>query len=108
VAQAGEADELSAGLLTELQTEFAAARERPQAQSHADAVLDISLELAMPVEKVEAGLAALEAQPRVIRKVLMRRIAERRGWRDSARRTGDGGCNCNLHPPCRSSESGHG
>jgi len=29
----------------------------------------------MPIEKVGAGLVALEAQPRVIRKVLMRRIA---------------------------------
>lgn len=30
----------------------------------------------MPIEKVEPGLAALEAQPRVTRMVLLRRIAE--------------------------------
>ncbi|MGD0267328.1 MAG: hypothetical protein ABSD47_20630 [Candidatus Methylomirabilota bacterium] len=61
VAQTVEAGDVPANLLTELQAEFAAARERPQAQSHADAVLDIALELAMPVEEVEAVLGALKA-----------------------------------------------
>lgn len=51
---------------------------------HADAVQDIAVVLGMPVEKVEAGLIALEAQPRVIRQVLLRRIAER--WVDGQRR----------------------
>ncbi len=37
---------------------------------------DIAVELQMPIEKVETGLAAIEAQPRVIREMLMRRIAE--------------------------------
>jgi len=32
----------------------------------------------MPVERVEAGLAALEAQRLVVREVLIRRIAEKR------------------------------
>jgi hypothetical protein len=76
VAQAVEAGEVSVDLLTELQAEFAAARERPQAQSHADSVLDIALELAMPVEEVETGLAALEAQPGAIQDIFLRRIAE--------------------------------
>jgi hypothetical protein len=58
VAQMVEARDVPANLLTELQAEFAAARERPQAQSHADAVLDIALELAMPVEEMEAVLGA--------------------------------------------------
>ena len=52
---------------------------------------DIALELQMPVEKVEAGLAALEAQPTVTRELLMRRIAER--WLEGQRkafRMGDG------------------
>jgi hypothetical protein len=83
VAEAVEAGDVPQDLLAELQTEFAAARERPQAQSHADAVLDIALELAMPVEKVEAGLAALEAQPRAIRELSVRRIAE--AWLEGQR-----------------------
>jgi hypothetical protein len=66
----------SGDLLTELWAEFEAARERPQTQSCADAVLHISLGLKMPLEKVEAGLAALEAQRRVSRKVLLPWIAE--------------------------------
>ncbi len=51
--------------------EFEASKGKSPEQSHADAVQDIALELAMPVENVEAELAALEAQPRVIREVLM-------------------------------------
>jgi hypothetical protein len=76
VARAVEAGEVSVDLLTELQAEFEAARDRPQEQSHADAVQDIAVELQMRMEEVETGLAALETQPRVIREVLMRRIAE--------------------------------
>ena len=38
----------------------------------------------MPTEKVEAGLAVLEAQPRVIRELLMRRIAE--SWLEGQRK----------------------
>lgn len=44
---------------------------------------DIAAELEMPVEKVEAGLAALEAQPRVVREAPMRRIAE--AWLEGQR-----------------------
>ncbi len=84
VAQAVEAGEVSADLLTELQGELEAARERPQAQSQADTVQDIAVELQMPIEKVEAGLTALEAQPRVNREVLMRQIAE--AWLEAQRR----------------------
>ncbi len=77
VAQAVEAGEAPADLLAELCAEFEASQAKPPAQSHSDAAQDIAVELKMPVEKVEAGLAALEAQPRVIRELLMRRIAER-------------------------------
>ena len=76
VAQAVEAGEVFADLLAELQAEFESSRQKPAEQSHADAVQDIALELEMPVEKVEAGLAALDAQPRVIREMVMRRIAQ--------------------------------
>jgi len=78
VAGAVGAGEVSVDLLTELQAEFEAARDRPQEQRHADAVQDIAVELQMPMEEVETGLAALETQPRVIREALMRRIAEAR------------------------------
>ncbi len=76
VAQAAEAGDVSADLLAELQVEIEAAQAKPPEQSHADAAQDIAVELQMPMEKVEAGLAALEAQPRVIRELFMRRIAE--------------------------------
>ena len=78
VAQAIEAGEVPADLLSELQAEFETSREKPPEQSQADAVQDIAIELQMPVEKVEAGLAALEVQPLVVREVLIRRIAEKR------------------------------
>ena len=77
VAQAVEAGEVSAHLLAELQAEFESSREKPPEQSQTDAVRDIAVELQMPIEKVEAGLTALEAQPRVIRESVLRQIAER-------------------------------
>jgi hypothetical protein len=76
VAQAVEAGELSSDLLTDLRSAFEASRSKPPEQSHAGAVQDIAVELQMPMEKVEVGLTALEAQPRVVREVLMRQIAE--------------------------------
>ncbi|MGD0267384.1 MAG: hypothetical protein ABSD47_20935 [Candidatus Methylomirabilota bacterium] len=82
VAQAVEAGEVSAILLAELKADFDASRGKPPEESHADAAQDIAVQLTMPVEEVEAGLAALEAQPRVIREVLMRRIAE--AWLEGA------------------------
>ena len=93
VAQAVEAGEVSADLLTELQAEIEAAQDRPQAQSQADAVQDIAVELQMPIETVEAGLAALETQPRVIREVVVRRIAKAwlEGQREARRSHGAGG-----------------
>ena len=84
VAQAVESGEVSSDLLAELRAEFEASREKPTAQSQADAVHDIAMELQMPIEKVEAGLTALEAQPRVIREVVLRQIAER--WLEGQRR----------------------
>jgi len=86
VAQAVEADEVPADLLAELRAEFEASREKPLEQSQAEAVQDIAVELQMPIEKVEAGLASLEAQPLVIREELIRRIgsacleAQRKGY----------------------------
>jgi hypothetical protein len=79
----GPAGELSADVLAELRAEFESSREKPQEQTQADAVQDIAVQLAMPVEEVETGLAALEAQPRMIREVFLRRIAE--AWLEGQR-----------------------
>lgn len=84
MAQVVEAGEVPADLLAELQAEFEASRAKPPEQSYADAVQDIAVELGMPIEKVEAGLTALEAQPRVTREVLLRQIAE--AWLEGQRR----------------------
>ncbi len=86
VAQAVEASEVPEALLTELQAEIEAARDRPQDESHAEAVRDMAEQLGVPVAEAERALAALEAQPTVTRELLMRRIAEawlegqRKGW----------------------------
>ena len=74
--QAVETGEVSVDLLTELQAEFEAARDRPQEQSHADAVQDIAERVGIPLGEAERRLTALEAQPRVTRELLLRRIAE--------------------------------
>jgi len=66
VAQAVEAGEVPADLLAELRAEFEASRGKPPEQSETDAVRGIAVQLQMPVENVEVGLAALEAQPRVV------------------------------------------
>ncbi len=76
VAQAVEADEVPAALLTELQAEIEAARDRPQEESHAEAVRDMADRLGIPLAEAERALAGLEAQPTVTRELLMRRIAE--------------------------------
>ncbi len=88
LAQAVEAGEVTADLLSELQAEFESSRDKPPDQSHSDALQDIAVELGMPVEKVEAGLAALEAQPRMIREAIMRRIAQK--WLEAQRKAYQG------------------
>jgi hypothetical protein len=45
-------------------------------QGRTDAVQEISAELKMSVEKMEAGLATLEAQPWVVQEALLLRFAE--------------------------------
>ncbi len=75
VAQAIEAGEVPADLLTKLQAEFEAARERPQEEAHAKALKDVAERLMIPHKHVEAILTALEAQPATTRELLMRRIA---------------------------------
>jgi len=80
VAQAVEAGEVPADLLTELQAEVEAAKNLPQEEGHARAVGEVAERLGIPVGEVEQGLSALEAQPGVTRELVMRQIAE--AWLD--------------------------
>jgi len=84
VAHAVEAGEVSGDLLTELQAELKAARERPQAEGHARAVQEIAERVDVPVAQIEHLLAAFEAQPSVMRQGLLRRLAE--AWLAGARK----------------------
>ncbi len=84
VAQAVEAGEFPAALLTELQAEIEAARDRPQEESHAEAVRDLAAQLGIPLAEAERALAAIEAQPTVTRELLMRRIVE--AWLEGHRK----------------------
>lgn len=86
-----EAGEVPATLLTELQAEIVAARERPQDEAHAEAVRGIAERMQMPLEETERGLEAIEPQPTVMRELLMRRVAE--AWLEGQRKAyqrGDG------------------
>ncbi len=76
VAQAVEAGKVPADLLTELEAEIEATKDRPQEESHAEAVRDLAAQLGIPLVEAERALAGLEAQPTVTRELLMRRIAE--------------------------------
>ena len=84
VAQAVEAGDVSAGLLTDLQAQIEAAKDLPQEEGHARSVRDIAETLGIQSEEVEKGLTALEAQPAVTRELLMCRIAE--AWLEGLRR----------------------
>ena len=84
VARAVEAGEVTANLLTELQGEFEATKDLSQEEGHARAVRDLAEQLGIPLEEVERGLSALEAQAGVTRELFMRRIAE--AWLEGQRR----------------------
>ena len=84
VAQAVEAGDVPADLLTELQSEIEAAKDLSQEEGHGTAVRDVAERLGIPVDQVEQGLSALEAQPPVTRKLFIRRIAE--AWLEEQRR----------------------
>ncbi len=86
MAQAVEAEEVSADLLADLQAEIETARERSQAEGHAAAIQHIADLAGVSEEEAAKTLAAIEAEPRVTRELLMRRFveawlrAERRAW----------------------------
>ena len=75
VAQAVEAREVSADLLTELQAEMERVRDLPQEEGQALAVQEIAERWGVPVKRFEHLLAAFEAQPTVARHLLLRRLA---------------------------------
>ena len=76
VAQAVEAGQVSAELLTELRTEMERARELSPAEGHAVAVQEITERLGLSLSLAENMLATFEAQPTVTRELLRRRIIE--------------------------------
>ena len=63
VAEAVEADEVSADLLAELHAEIAEARERPPEERHALALMELADRVNLPVDRLTELLATLEAQP---------------------------------------------
>ena len=71
VAQAVEAGEVPAELVTEPQFELAAARERPQEEGRATAIQHIADLAGVQEEEAAQTLAAVEAQPTVTRELLM-------------------------------------
>ncbi len=76
VAKAVEAGEVPASLLTELQAEIETARAVPQDVGDAAAIRQISDLARVPEEEAAKTIAAIEAQPTVMRELLMRRFVE--------------------------------
>jgi len=85
VAQAVEAGEVSADLLTDLRSEMERARALSQEEGHALSVQDIAKRLGLPAGEVETMLATLEAQPAATREAVLRRIVE--AWLAEQRKT---------------------
>ena len=83
VAQAVEAGEVPAELLADLQSELAAARERPPEEDHTAATQHIAALAAVPEEDAAQTLASVQAQPGVTPELLMHRIAE--AWLEGER-----------------------
>jgi hypothetical protein len=84
VAQAVEAGQVPADLLTELQTEIEDSKDLSKEEGHVRAVRDMAERLGIPVDQVDQGLSALESHPAVTRELLMRRIAE--AWLETQRK----------------------
>ncbi len=84
VAQAVEASEVPANLLTQLQGELHAAREKAV---HAVAIRFVAELAGVPRARAAETLAAIEAQPEVVRTVMMRRLSE--AWLERQRQDYD-------------------
>lgn len=75
-ARAVEDGRVSGELLTELHAEFEVARCTSRERVKAKAIQDIGMILGVSQDQAEKILASLQAQPRLVRQVLMRCIAE--------------------------------
>ncbi len=84
VAQAVEAEEVSADLLTELHAEIAAVRVKPQEEGHAAAIQHIANLAGVPEEETAKTLDTIETQPPITRQLLMRRFVE--AWLERQRK----------------------
>ena len=76
VTQAVEAGEVSADLLTNLQTEMAAAREQTPDERHAVVFQELADLLDLPVDRFTELLAFLGTQPTGTRDLVLRRLVE--------------------------------
>ncbi len=76
VAQAVEAGEVPADLLTELRAEIEAAGGTPQEEGEVAAVRQIAEIVGISEERVAKVLSSIETEPAVVRQRLLRRIAE--------------------------------
>jgi hypothetical protein len=85
VSRAVEAGEVSGDLLSELQDEIAAAHERPRNEQHDLAIQELAEQWGLSVGRVQAWVEALDAQPLLVRDLLLRRFVE--GWLDAHQKT---------------------
>jgi hypothetical protein len=76
VAQAVEAGEVSADLLTELRDAITEAQDRPQDEGSGRAVQDIAARLGIPVGQAAQSIESLERLPTATREAILRRVAE--------------------------------
>jgi hypothetical protein len=76
VAEAVEAEEVSADLLTDLHAEIAETRARPPEERYAVALMELAERVHLPVDRLTELLATLEAQPTATRELFLRRFVE--------------------------------
>jgi hypothetical protein len=76
VAEAVEAREVSADLLTELHAAMAETRARPPDERYALALMELAERVNLPVDRLTELLATLEAQPTATRELILRRFVE--------------------------------
>ena len=76
VAHAVEAGEVSADLLTDLQAEITEARGWPSDEGHRLALQELAERFGLLVDQLKELLVNLEAQPTVMRELLLRQVVE--------------------------------
>jgi hypothetical protein len=76
VAEAVEAREVSADLLTELHAEIAEVRERSPEARRALALMEFAERVHLPVDRLTELLATLDTQPTATRELILRRFVD--------------------------------